>query len=454
MRPLRIANAVLAGVMAMVGVLLARGIVILFDLARGGAPSAELLRVAAAGLVLVAMEIALLAALRSRPPLRMNLALAAASCVVALYAAELATVLREPGWRRARQKLALIEELRASGRDPYPGVEPVRFLPRAGDAGPDSVLVDGVATLPLAGISRRTTVDCKEAGDWLVFESDEHGFHNPRGLWTPGAVDLAFVGDSFVHGNCVPSDANLVAWARRRVPASLNLGTAGSGPFVMLASVREYLTYVRPRTVVWCHFSGNDLFDLRRERRSAILARYLEPAFAQGLLDRQPEVDEALQHFSQRFMMPLLERRARPRVEWRRLFTLGTVRSWAGLAFADPYRLVPTEEEYALFARILREARRTTESWGGRLVFAYLPAWNDPPRQMGEPEYLRLKAAVGTRTRSLVRGLGITVIDVEERFAREPDPLALYACPGCHYGPHGYEVAAETILDALSGEPR
>jgi hypothetical protein len=257
-----------------------------------------------------------------------------------------------------------------------------------------------------------------------------------------------------VHGNCVPSDVNLVAWARRRVPASLNLGTAGSGPLVVLATVREYLPVVRPRTVVWCHFSGNDLLDLRKERRHAILARYLEPAYAQGLIERQPAVDEALRQFSERFMMPLLMRTAWPHAELRRVVTLASLRSRAGLAFAEPYRLVPTEEEYALFARILGEARRTTESWGGRLVFAYLPGWSDRPRQMGEAEYLRSKAAAGTRTRALVRGLGIPVIDVEERFAGEPDPLALYACPGCHYGPHGYEIAAETILDALSGAAR
>ena len=129
-----------------------------------------------------------------------------------------------------------------------------------------------------------------------MFDSDEHGFHNPPGQWR-APLDLAFLGDSFVHGSCVPSEANMVAVVRRARPSTLNLGTPGGGPLIMLAQLREYLPALRPRTVVWCHFSGNDLLDLRRESEHPLLVRYLEPGFTQSLAAKQEAIDRGLEDY-------------------------------------------------------------------------------------------------------------------------------------------------------------
>jgi hypothetical protein len=316
------------------------------------------------------------------------------------------------------------------------------------------VVIDGAPVLPLGGISRRTTLDCKEAGDWLVYETDEHGFHNPPGAWSVPALDLAFLGDSFVHGSCVPSEANMVERVRRRHPATLNLGTAGGGPLIMLAQLREYLPALRPRTVLWCHFSGNDLLDLRREWDHPLLKRYLEQGHAQGLGARQPALDRAMEDYAQGTLLTALARRSRRRLELSPVLLLRELRGAAGLALAEPYRLSPTEEEYALFTRVLEEARRTVEAWGGRLVFVYLPGWSEPPRQLGEAEYARVKAGVGQRTRALVAGMGLTLVDVEQAFEAQGDTASLYACRGCHYGPRGYDLAARTVMAALEGGAR
>jgi len=40
----------------------------------------------------------------------------------------------------------------------------------------------------------------------VIYEGDEHGFHNPMGLYYPGQVDVVALGDSYVHGACVKSD--------------------------------------------------------------------------------------------------------------------------------------------------------------------------------------------------------------------------------------------------------
>lgn len=448
MRAARVANCILGGGAAAVALFTARVLELLRALRAHGASEPRLWMVAGLGAVLV---LALLLALRLAPPRRVNLALAVAAVAATLYAGELLLDSAAPGPARMSEKLARIDGLRAQGRAVSPGVEPVRFTWIRGPEMPTTVTIDGRPVLPLGGIARRLTVDCKEGGDWMTFETDEHGFHNPPGLWSAPALDVAFVGDSFVHGSCVGDAENMVARVRERHPATLGLGMAGSGPLAMLAEVREYLPALRPRTVVWCYFSGNDLLDLRRERTHPLLAAYLAPGHAQGLAARQPALDRALTEFVDGSLLPRLRLLTRRRLDFRRALALREVRTRAGLALADPYALVPTEEEIALFARVLREARDTVRGWGGRLLFVYLPEWPAPARQLGEREYVKGRAAAAARVRALVREQGLPLVDVEAAFQGEPQPERLYACPGCHYGPAGYALAARAILQALDG---
>jgi hypothetical protein len=450
----RVASAVLLGAAAVAGVFLWRSASLLRELWRPGVETRDLVRVALVVAVLLAAEAALLASLRLAPPRRASAALAAVSTLAVLYACEVALALAGPRpGAKLQEKLARLAEMRGRGANPSPGIEPVRFVWAHEPGSPSWLLIDGEPTLPLGGLSRRATLDCKEAGDWLVFDADEHGFHNPRGRWRP-PLDLAFLGDSFVHGSCVPSESNMVAAVRRARPSTLNLGTPGGGPLIMLAQLREYLPALRPRTVVWCHFSGNDLLDLRRESEHPLLVRYLDPGFTQSLAAKQDAIDRGLEDYAERTMLPALERRSRQMVQPTHLLALRGLRTATGFALAAPYRLSPTPEEYASFARVLGEARRTVEAWGGRLVFAYLPAWEDAPRQLGEAEYHRVREQVGARTLELVHSMGIPVIDISRAFAAHSDPLSLYACPGCHYGPEGYALAGREILAGLQREGR
>ena len=454
MRPPRAATVVLACGAVGGALVLARVLLLLAQLWRPGVETRDLVRVSLVVLVLLVVEAGLLASLRLSPARRANVALLAVSVVAVLYASELCLALAGPGRAKLRDKLARLDELRRQGRDPSPGVGPVRFVWPHEPGSPSWVVIDGAPVLPLGSISRRITLDCREAGDWLVYETDEHGFHNPAGVWSVSGLDLAFLGDSFVHGSCVPSEANMVERVRQRYPATLNLGTAGGGPLTMLAQLREYLPALRPRIVLWCHFSGNDLLDLRRESEHPLLRRYLAGGFTQGLAGRQDALDRAMSDYAQNTLLTALRRRSRRRLELQPLLMLRELRVAAGLALAEPDRLELSEPEYALFARVLAEARGTVEAWGGRLVVVYLPGWSEPARQLGEAEYARVRAGVGRRTRALVAGLGLTLVDVEQAFAAQEDPSSLYACRGCHYGPRGYAVAAEAVLSALAGGAR
>ncbi len=45
---------------------------------------------------------------------------------------------------------------------------------------------------------------------------------------------------------------------------------------------------------MWLFFEGNDMGDLGNEATSAVLIRYLDPAFRQDLMGQHEEIDRAL----------------------------------------------------------------------------------------------------------------------------------------------------------------
>ena len=110
----------------------------------------------------------------------------------------------------------------------------------------------------MANISNVTTVFCNESGEYIIYDSDEHGFHNPPGLWHKDAVQAVAVGDSFTHGVFVPSEDSFVSVIRSRMPATVNLGVDGNGPLAMLATLKEYAASLRPTIVLWFYYEGND----------------------------------------------------------------------------------------------------------------------------------------------------------------------------------------------------
>ena len=162
------------------------------------------------------------------------------------------------------------------------------------DSFKSKIAVDGKEFLPVGGISRRVTVLCNEIGKHVIYESDERGFHNPKGIWSTSQMTVAAVGNSFAIGACVSSDKNFVSVIRERYPGTLNLGMLGEGPLTMLAALKEYLPFLKPKVVLWFFFEENDMGDLLREGKSPLLRNYLEDDFKQGLFHRQTDIDQAL----------------------------------------------------------------------------------------------------------------------------------------------------------------
>jgi len=372
-------------------------------------------------------------------PARKRVALASISTMCTMYLLDLLLSLipandafREAAHRfghnfDTRSPLQFMRDRQAHGETLYPRLGGAHFLEQP-------LLINAKPVIPLGSISSSPTFIKFETGAFLRYQSDEHGFHNPAGLWSGDALDIVAVGDSFTLGCSVGSDENFVALIRKRYPKTLNLGQGGNGPLLMLAGLKEYAAPYKPKTVLWFHFEGNDLEDLNMEQTSAILMAYLQGAFQQGLIHQQAKLDELMKHRIAE--MASLEHAGSASDALLAFLKLRHLRQRCGLLLHPP-------PDLELFARLLAEARATVHSWNGRLVFVYLPSWE---------RYARRDVTLLRRAEVLdvVRGLGIQVVDMDATFASESDPLSIfpYRLSG-HYNAKGHRAVSQRVLTII-----
>ena len=388
-------------------------------------------------------------------PARLGLIATAFTGLVGVYGAELYLTLgeRETGQSRqvpagwdARSLAEVVEALRASGEAAYPaGFGRTLLAAEATGRLVSRVRLDGREALPLGGVSNATTVACNEAGQYLVYRSDERGFHNPPGLWARAPLEVAALGDSFTHGACVASDRNMVAGVRTRFPLTLNLGMGGNGPLMMLAGIKEYLVEMRPRVVLWFYFEGNDLTkDLWQERASDLLMAYLQPDFRQGLGARQAEIDRALDAVAASELESAREHQTPTGAPPARAVAIADVVLLRALRHR--MGLAAGVVDLELFRRVLAEAKRAVESWDGRLHFVYLPGLERYRAPLGA----FAQDMLAQRVLGVVDELGVATIDLRPTFAAEPNPEALFHG---HYNEAGHRLVAAAVLAALGAPP-
>jgi hypothetical protein len=409
-----------------------------------------------------------------RPAARQNLALLLFSTALALFLAEIVLEILRPKqttlWTPAtsedidelvklarqfgveydtRTQLQVVRDLRLEGIDAVPAVYPFGLFERQPDGTMKSqITINNAEAFPLAGISDRLTVFCNESGPWITYRSDEHGFHNPPGIWTSDALDIAVLGDSYAQGTCVPSELSFAALIRARNPAMLNLGNSNKGPLMSLADLREYAAAFKPTVVLWFFYEQNDFGDLNRESTSLLLMRYLDRHFTQGLRKIQADIDRALE---QHWLGSLEEAQTHWPDESKTLIPavmrFTNLRRNMGLLRRPPNRQIELEQSLGLLAKVLAEAKWTVDSWGGRLYLVYLPE----RERYVEPDAARLDEEKREQVLRVTRSLGVELIDIPAAFQASGDPLALFPFRRRgHYNEEGHRLVAETVLHSLT----
>jgi hypothetical protein len=356
-----------------------------------------------------------------------------------------------------REWLQALYDLRAAGVDAYPIVSAQvygQFLATRND---DTML------LPLAGLSHATTTFCNELGDFVVFQSDRYGFRNDDRLWD-AAPPVMLTGDSFGQGACVRDDATISAGLARAGIATISVAYNSNGPLAELASLVEYGPPVRPATVVWLYYEGNDLTDLGREFQFAALRKYLEPQFAQRLAHRQAEIDEAIKSaLNARPEIQKVEAEARQRWTWSGVFGLRNVRALLSETLHRPANAppaarelddavaagAPTDQRLSDLEIVLTRAQEVVRGWGGLLVMAYLPA-TERYRFPTVPEVTALPKVQADVT-DIATSLGIPVIDLGAALRSVDDVGRLFPKANwpVHFNEEGYRLVASALAERL-----
>lgn len=338
-----------------------------------------------------------------------------------------------------RSILEVIADLRQSGNSGVvPIIYPSAILTRPDIFSGRSLNLEGRQILPLSGISSRSTVLCNESGYWAKYDSDEMGFHNPKGLWKQ-AVDIAVVGDSFSHGNCVHSGEDWVSILRKRFPRTLNLGMGGNGPLYELATIKEYLTTLKPKIVIWEYFEANDS-RIPAELTLAILNRYLnEPDFKQGITLQQGKIDKYLEQLVDNALKVAPVSQLDNKFNLSGFLRLLNLRGILGLQLDTR---TPSKD---VLSQALAEGNRVVSSWGGKLYFVYLPSAVGLASQ-NKHFYASREAVIG-----LANKQNIPVIDLYPRFVSSKDPLSYFPYRGVfHYNAEGYKLVAEEVTEQIS----
>jgi hypothetical protein len=435
------------------------------------------------------VAISLFACLALRAAHRINIALCFCSVAFTIYTAEAMGTLMMTLWfglpsvRAERQRQTridaaktlgvkydprtnaeVIHDLRSRGVDAVPSIFPQTLLKEQQDGTMRSLIsINGREVLPLAGMAEKSIVVCNEGGEFLTYTSDRHGFNNPPHVWD-APIDIVAVGDSYVQGYCVGPDENFVSVIRKHHPGTLNLGMAGNGPLVMLATIKEYAEIVKPKVVLWFYFEGNDLTDLRNERQNPLLAQYLtNNEFSQGLFNRQAEIDRALAAYLESIpklstwsmkLKEISERIPNPNASlFKNIVKLSQLRQGLELVYVN-YESSPGNEpieprrqdapEIELLFNVLLRAKKLVSEWGGGLYFIYLPA-----RHRYAPAEGRVSnryAVVGAANKA-----GLPVIDMHRIFVAQKDPLNLFPLRlAVHYTEEGHRLVAQEVLRSIS----
>ena len=341
----------------------------------------------------------------------------------------------------ARSKMQVVHDLREQGKDVSMFINLVLLQAKTFDH-VFPMNINGQNIIPLSGASFKTTVLCRESKAWAVYESDEHGFNNPAGLYKPGEVDIAILGDSFMHGDCVSSENTVGALLRKSYPRTISLGIGGAGPLTRFAVFREYVEVLKPKIVLYVYTQNT----LDRIGNEALLRTYLNASFRQGLYSLQPQLDEGYEHIFRTAEDAWEESKREDRPsDWLWIKMLLLKRTQAEIEnFWNRRKEHRTREDghagnLEILWTTLSEIKSLTLSWGGRLIFVYLAT----PSHGGSPDREEIL--------SVVRPLSVDIIDLSQAFERVGDPSTIYSHKGGHFNEYGYSIVAETIANVIRG---
>lgn len=297
---------------------------------------------------------------------------------------------------------------------------------------------------PLSGVSYSKTINCNENGYYSFFQSDRFGFNNPDQIWDLKEIDLVLVGDSFVLGNCVnyPDDISSVL---NKQMITLNLGYAGNGPLIQLASLIEYYPK-KSGNVIWFFFEGNDMSDLKIEKKNEILLKYLnDVGFQQKLKEKQGLVNSLIENKISKRMSDeqnSYEIEKKITFKLKKFFKLSEMRKQI---FNSIYlKKNFSNEEFIFFEKIIKYAKDLSEKNKSKFYFVYLPDLSRYKLGLNNNTYEKIQEIVNRNNINFI-DIKSSVFDKEQY----PENLFPFRSRG-HYNVEGYFKVSNQIIEILN----
>ena len=195
-----------------------------------------------------------------------------------------------------RGKLEVLKELKDSGINAFPNISSSGFI--------GFNYINGFTSkkgkiYPFGSISDSVTVYNNSAGNYVIGETDEYGFNNPKGKFKENKVDIMIAGNQNVGYGEVKINETLSSALNEINFTTISIASADSGPLIQLASIKEYAEPIKPKILLWA-YSFNDINNIREEFKSPLLRKYLnDNNFSQKLISRQKEINEVLLKYIQ-----------------------------------------------------------------------------------------------------------------------------------------------------------
>ncbi len=137
---------------------------------------------------------------------------------------------------------------------------------------------------PINGISNILTYLCNEQDYLSNYVSDRHGFNNPDNVFKKGKIDIALIGDSYIHGACTNKNTirNVLDDLSQNKLSIASFAQGGTGPLLQLAYLKEYAQFYKPKKIYW-FWVGNDLRNIQDELQSPV-RNYMQDEYTQNLI--------------------------------------------------------------------------------------------------------------------------------------------------------------------------
>ena len=314
--------------------------------------------------------------------------------------------------------------------------------------------------VPLSGVSNKLTITCNENGYFATYKSDRHGFNNPDKAWDENNIKFLLIGDSFVQGNCVNADYTIGAKLRKYSKKNvLNLGYNSTGPLEQYATLREYLSKVKPKIIIWFYFEGNDIQNLEQALSVETLKKYLiNKRFTQNLVGKQNKIDNLLNKKLRTTYE--IEKKRKNKIKWMfnekltrteiyiSYLKLSAVRKMTIDAFTYQLAIqkkgVPKE-----FKEIMILSKNLARENNTRFYFVYLP---EKKRIQKNNSHKNLKKYfLKNKIMNTVSALNIDTIDISKIIISkkiEIDSIYPFTNYG-HFNEKGYDLIAKLVLDSI-----